>query len=220
VQAVADLDRTLPFPNMRQYEPLGAMRVTIQKFYRVNGGSTQFRGVVPDIILPDRLGHLKSGEQYLDHSLPWDTVDATDYVPWNRQPQAKNELKAKSARRVATEESFITISRDGARAKERMENTRQSLNIEDIRRERQEAKKLQKEMPGWHEEEAATAGKEKNPVGAEEKRRLWLLEVNEDPYTREAMAILEDLAGVVPAIAQPASSPEANRSSYSRPRPR
>jgi carboxyl-terminal processing protease len=219
VQAVADLDRTLPFPNMRQYEPLGAMRVTIQKFYRVSGGSTQFRGVVPDIILPDRLGHLKSGEQYLDHSLPWDTVAATDYAPWS-QLQAKSELKAKSARRVATEETFIAISRDGARAKERMENTRQSLNIEDIRRERQEAKKLQKEMPGWHDEEAATAGKEKNPVGAEEKRRLWLLEVNEDPYTREAMAILEDLAGVVPAIAQPASSPEANRSSYSRPRPR
>ena len=221
VQAVVDLDRTIPFPNMIQYAPLGAMRVTIQKFYRVSGASTQYRGVVPDIVLPDRLGHLKSGEQYLDHSLPWDTVEATAYTPWNRQPQGKSEIKAKSARRIATGEAFIAISRDAAQAKERMENTLQSLNINDIRRERNEAKKLQKEIPGWHEEEVAAPGAQKNSAaGAEEKQRLWLREVDEDPYTREAMAVLNDMAGITPAIAQPAALPEADRSIYSRPRPR
>jgi carboxyl-terminal processing protease len=102
-----------------------------------------------------------------------------------------------------------------------MENTLQSLNINDIRRERNEAKKLQKEIPGWHEEEVAAPGAQKNSAaGAEEKQRLWLREVNEDPYTREAMAVLDDMAGITPAIAQPAALPEADRSIYSRPRPR
>jgi carboxyl-terminal processing protease len=221
VQAVVDFDRTLPFSNMKQYAPLGAMRVTIQKFYRVSGASTQSRGVVPDILLPDRLGHLKSGEQYLDHSLPWDTVDATAYVSWNRQPQPKNVFKSKSAQRVAADAAFIAITQDGARAKERMENTRQSLNIDDIRRERKEAKKLQQEMPGWHGEEPAAPGKESEPAaGAEEKLQRWLREVNEDPYAREAMAVLDDLAGLAPATAKPAANPEADRSIYSRSRSR
>lgn len=219
VQAVVDLDRSMPFPNMSQYTPLGAMRVTIQKFYRVSGASTQYRGVVPDIILPDRLGHLKSGEQYLDHSLSWDTVAATAYAPWNRPLQARSALKAKSASRVATEEAFIAIARDEARAKERMENTLQSLNIEEVRRERSEAKKLQKEMPGWHDEEGEAPDKEKgSALGSEEKHRLWLRDVNEDPYTREAMAVIADLAGVAPAEAPPAASSETDRSSYSRSR--
>ena len=221
VQAVVDLDRTLPFSSMKQFEPLGAMRVTIQKFYRVSGASTQYRGVVPDIILPDRLGHLKSGEQYLDHSLPWDTVDATVYVPWKHQPRAKSEIKVKSSRRVATDEAFISISRDAALAKERMENTLQSLNILDIRRERKAAKKMQKEMAGWHGEEPATSDEErKQAAGAEERLRLWLQEVKEDPYNREAMAVLNDLIGVAPTFAQPSGGTDAERSIYSRSRAR
>lgn len=221
VQAVVDLDRSLPFSSMKQYEPLGAMRVTIQKFYRISGASTQYRGIVPDIILPDRLGHLKSGEQYLDHSLPWDTVDATVYVPWNRQPMAKNEIKARSSRRVSAEEAFMAISRDGALAKERMENTLQSLNVDDIRRERKEAKKLQKEMSGWHgEEPTVPVEDQKKQFNAEEKQRFWLREVQEDPHNREAMAILNDLVGMSTASTQPAGWVETNRSSYSRSRSR
>jgi carboxyl-terminal processing protease len=102
-----------------------------------------------------------------------------------------------------------------------MENTRQSLNIDDIRRERKEAKKLQQEMPGWHGEEPAAPGKESEPAaGAEEKLQRWLREVNEDPYAREAMAVLDDLAGLAPATAKPAANPEADRSIYSRSRSR
>ena len=221
VQAVVDLDRTLPFPNMSQYTPLGAMRVTIQKFYRVSGASTQYRGIVPDIVLPDRLGHLKSGEQYLDHSLPWDTVDAVAFIPWNRQALAKSDLRTMSARRVASEEAFLAISRDEARARERMENTLQSLNIEEVRRERDEAKKLQQKMPGWHDEEAPASAKEKDSAaGPEEKHRLWLREVSEDPYAREAMAVLADLADTASGSAKPAALSDADRSSYSRPRQR
>jgi carboxyl-terminal processing protease len=58
----------------RRYDDLGALKATIQKFYRVDGGSTQYKGVVPDIILPSLFQNLKSGEQYLDYSLKWEQV--------------------------------------------------------------------------------------------------------------------------------------------------
>ena len=74
VQTILDLNNNIPFQNMEAYKPLGALKLTIQKFYRINGDSTQYRGVVPDIILPDVMSGLKTGEQYLDFALPWDTV--------------------------------------------------------------------------------------------------------------------------------------------------
>jgi len=216
VQAVVDLDRTLPFPNMNQYQPLGAMRVTIQKFYRVSGESTQFRGIVPDIILPDRLSHLKSGEQYLDHSLPWDTVEATSFRRWSPPTPAASAIKAKSDRRVASEEAFVKISEDAARAKVRMEKTVQSLNIDVMQREREEAKKLLQEDPEWHSEKAsAMKGKEGVTDTEEEKRRRWLREVNEDPYTLESIAILGDLLEPTEALTA-AEESRPDRSRYTR----
>jgi len=216
VQAVVDLDRTLPFPNMSQYQPLGAMRVTIQKFYRVSGASTQYRGVVPDVILPDRLSHLKSGEQYLDHSLPWDTVEATSFSRWNGAGPATPLLKSKSSQRVAGDEAFAKISEDAARAKQRMEKTLQSLNIDVVQREREEAKKLQREDPEWHAAEAA----EKKAGGAdaeEDRHKRWLREVSEDPYTLESMAILDDLLAPASALTA-AEDAGPDRSRYTRSR--
>jgi len=70
VQAVLDLDRFIRLRGMSQYMPLGAAKVTIQKFYRITGDSTQERGIIPDIILPSRLDGLESGEKYMDYLYP------------------------------------------------------------------------------------------------------------------------------------------------------
>src|SRR5690606_31588976 len=75
VQAVVDLDGYVS-PMAKSYSPLGALKITIQKFYRVNGSSTQYKGVTPDIILPDQFSHLESGEKFLDYSIPWGEVKA------------------------------------------------------------------------------------------------------------------------------------------------
>jgi len=216
VQAVVDLDRTLPFPNMSQYQPLGAMRVTIQKFYRVSGASTQYRGVVPDIILPDRLSHLKSGEQYLEHSLPWDTVEATTFKRWTGTPLATPTLKDLSNRRIASEEEFVKISEDAARAKQRMEKTRQSLNIDVVQQEREALKTLQQDDPDWHAGKAPE--KKGRPADAEEdKHERWLREVNKDPYTLESMAVLDDLLEPSPALTA-GEDTRPDRSLYTRSR--
>ena len=54
--------------------PLGALTLTVQKYYRITGASTQYQGVVPDIVLPDLYAYLDVGEKSQKYSLPWDTV--------------------------------------------------------------------------------------------------------------------------------------------------
>lgn len=185
VQAIIELDRRLPFRNMDEYKPLGALKVTIQKFYRVSGESTQFRGVVPDIILPDRLGHLKSGEQYSEHALPWDRVEPIDYEKWENAPLPIVELKNQSARRVATNEEFQRIITAAERARERSEQTERSLLIEEMRKQREEMQRLAEA------DEDMTGAAPHMPTG--ENPEDWRKEVAASPYIKEAQAILQDL---------------------------
>ncbi len=188
VQAIIELDRRLPFRNMAQYKPLGALKVTIQKFYRVSGASTQYRGVVPDIILPDRFGHLKSGEQYSEYSLPWDTVDPVAFRKWGSHSLAIGELQKRSAARVAADEEFRRISSDAARARERSENTRRSLHIDKLRLEREELNRLADTEPGEGEE---------SPHGdIDSDPENWIKRAAEDPYIRETQSVLTDLLGL------------------------
>lgn len=195
VQAIIDLDRTVPFRNMDLYKPLGALKLTTQKFYRVSGESTQYRGVVPDIVLPDRLGHLKSGEQYLDYSLPWDSVASTPFEIW---PGLKRidlpVIKRRSQQRVEASDDFRQITVDGAKAKKNQENTLQSLSLEEVRRERAEAKLLAEKVGNTMHGRLETPGEERQPrLSPEERRAAWEKKVLQDPYASEAMAILGDL---------------------------
>ncbi|ALC18184.1 periplasmic carboxy-terminal processing protease lipoprotein [Desulfuromonas soudanensis] len=193
VQAVIDLDRMVPFRNMDKYKPLGALKVTIQKFYRVSGDSTQYRGVVPDIVLPDRLKHLKSGEQYIDYSLPWDKVEGTNYSRWPKIGATIEELRAGSAARVSADKEFSAISEEARVAKERMDQSQQSLQIDDLRREREEARRLESEGKGLvspHGAVPAAGDKEESTVDSAD---AWIDELAEDPYVLEAQSVLDDM---------------------------
>jgi len=184
VQSIIDLDRGLPFRNMEQYKPLGALKVTIQKFYRISGASTQYRGVASDIILPDRFGHLKTGEKDIKYSLPWDTIAAVPFTPWPDRFDLP-QLQAASAKRVAADTDFQRISREAERAKIRSEETLRSLNIVDFRKERKELLKDEPEEDGG---EMAPHGKK----GADTVKE-WQTEVDKDPYIREASKVLGDM---------------------------
>jgi carboxyl-terminal processing protease len=66
----------------KKTEDLGTLKLTLQKFYRISGGATQLRGVVPDVVLPDRLEFLKFREKDNPNSLPWDEIPQASYSPW------------------------------------------------------------------------------------------------------------------------------------------
>lgn len=98
VQRPIPFGRPIDFYSTRT--EFGAVSLTFQKFYRVNGGSTQLKGVVPDIIMPDTYEYLKIREKDNPNSLPWDAIPQTDYQTWqgNTTSQLSEIIKKEQAR--------------------------------------------------------------------------------------------------------------------------
>jgi len=194
VQVIVDLDKSLTLRNMRQYMPLGALKMTTQKFYRVTGDSTQYRGVVPDIILPDRSRYNEYGERYLDNSLPWDRIDEVEHKEW--PPMDRASLDKNSQGRVAENEDFIEIVRISEAMGERIRDTRQSLLLADVVKERDDFQGLDV-TPHGDKGELVDDEDKKDAEEDEDKDRdpteKLIESVLEDAYAKEAMAILLDL---------------------------
>lgn len=199
VQAMIDLNQRVPFLNMGKYLPLGALKVTTQKFYRVTGESTQYRGIVPDIVLPDNLEHLETGEQYLDHSLPWDTVQEIPFRPWNKPVEDLDVLRRESDGRVNQDKDFASIVEQNQAALARREKTLQAIDLETVRKEWQESKaRLEADGGAPHGPMDKKEDKKAEELSKDEKQKRWIEELEEDPYTREAMDILMDMRKAAP----------------------
>ena len=141
VQTLIPLDPQMPigFPS----EPgAGNLKMTVQKFYRVAGGSTQQKGVVPDIVLPSVLDALDLGETTLPYYLPYDTVPAANYENFNLTTPYLNTLKAKSAARVAASTDFGYVKQDIAFYKKKVTDGTVSLNEDTRQKEQANVKQL------------------------------------------------------------------------------
>ncbi|HVU27438.1 MAG TPA: carboxy terminal-processing peptidase [Verrucomicrobiae bacterium] len=145
---VQDLNPLRPFIRQKIESPTndpGAVKITIRKFYRVSGASTQLKGVTPDIILPDRLSYLDGiGESSLDNPLSWDTIHAADYDKLNLIEPYLTELEKLSDARVATNKDFNYIREDIAELQKLQTNKTISLNEHVELKRREELKARQK----------------------------------------------------------------------------
>ena len=121
----------------------GALKLTIQQFYRVNGDSTQNLGVRSDVVLPSMWDHMEIGESFLDNALEFDRVSAAGFRPLRMaSPQVAAQLQTASAARVTADEEFARTLKRIARFEEDQKKTTVSLNEEVRRREREEVKAL------------------------------------------------------------------------------
>jgi len=137
VQTVAELDQYMP-PALRQYKA-GGLRLTIQKFYRVSGGSTQNRGVPPDISLPSLNDHLDMAESSLPNAMIYDQLPPAAYKPAGAvAAPLLARLRAASAKRVAAAPDFNFVKQDIALYLERKKEKAISLNYEKRLAERKE----------------------------------------------------------------------------------
>ncbi|MFZ4683669.1 MAG: carboxy terminal-processing peptidase, partial [Terrimicrobiaceae bacterium] len=144
VQTVLDLGRLMP-PFSLGSADAGALKLTIQKFYRVRGGSTQLNGVESDIILPSLTDNSEIGEGSLKHRMAYDEVAPVKIVDsMAATPLFLNELKARSAQRLGADPEFLYITEDMRRLKERLAENSISLNEKQRRNELAEDK-LRKE---------------------------------------------------------------------------
>lgn len=130
--------RSLNFVYDLDKDPLGYIQYTIQKFYRINGGSTQLKGVDADIKFPEIINAAKTGESFEDNALPWDKIPAASYQQAGHARDAVDELTKKHEERVAKDPEFIVVNEDIALRKERDERKYLSLNLAERQKENKE----------------------------------------------------------------------------------
>jgi carboxyl-terminal processing protease len=123
----------------------GAVKITIRKFYRVSGASTQLKGVMPDLVLPDVLNYsTQFGESSLENPLPWDTIPSVNYSKLNLVQSYLDELRRRSSARIATNQDFIYTRQDIDQFQKLQADKTASLNERERLKERQEADARQK----------------------------------------------------------------------------
>jgi carboxyl-terminal processing protease len=171
VQSLLDLGRQL-FQRFDNAPSLGAIKITMQQFYRPSGASTQLEGVKSDVVLPSITTHLPVGEGDLDHAIAFDRVPPARYTPEG----SVQWLRQRSAERVKANEKFAKVDGDIARYKRRKEEKTISLNEGEFARQ-------------WNEGKAAEEEEEKRLEESEFAKRPV---VKRDYYFDEAMNVAID----------------------------
>lgn len=204
VQKIIPLDRSSdPVGNIlagNNAKPIGSLKITVQKFYRINGGSTQLRGVTPDIILPDIYQYIDVGERRDKSALKWNEIPAASYTPW-RNPVNVKALAEASRKRVEANPSFQLITANAKRMKQRNDHQVYSLNEQAYRQQIDEANADSKKLKELQEKAtpyAITNLQEDLPQvnldeTTKEKNSRWLKDLQKDIYLTETVHIVMDM---------------------------
>ena len=197
VQNVIDLNQ---FVRGSTVGDLGALKTTTQKFYRINGGSTQLEGVHSDVVMPDKYAYLKMGERDIDNAMPFDKIDPANFEFWNKQANFDQAID-NSNKRIAANPQFKLIDENARWIDERDKENVYSLNIDQFRKEQmaiEEKAKKYKSITDYqntlqftslpYETEAM-----KKDQTLKEKRDRWHETLSKDIYVEEALNVLDDL---------------------------
>jgi carboxyl-terminal processing protease len=178
---------------------LGTVKLTLQKFYRISGGSTQLRGVSSDIVLPDLNEYSKIREKDNPDALPWDEIQKADYTPW-KYAYDLNVIKGMSDTRLKTNSAFNLIHDDAEWLNKESDKV-YSLNLDKYRTEQKQVKatykqietlsKLPKEMNVLALPQ--DAGKYAADKDKADRFQLWLKDRRTDIWLGEAVNVIDDM---------------------------
>ncbi|MCB0716649.1 MAG: carboxy terminal-processing peptidase, partial [Chitinophagaceae bacterium] len=197
---------------------LGTIKLTLQKFYRINGGSTQLKGVSSDIVLPDNLEYLKVREKDDADALPWDEIKKADYTAWNPGYNLQT-IQHLSELRLKNDPAFNIIQNDAAWLAKQY-SLPASLQLKKYRKD-QEAinatvaqmdalQKLRNEMNvSALPNEANRWADDKNK---QQRFEQWLDYLKTDIYLNQAVKVMDDMISQR-NIAQ-AQTSEENKKSF------
>ena len=197
VQNVIDLNQFVRNSSMGD---LGALKTTTQKFYRINGGSTQLNGVSSDIVMPDRYSYIKMGERDIDNAMAWDKIDAALYTTWERQNNFDTAI-ANSNKRMTNNKQLQLIDENAKWLFERSEVNTYSLQLKKFKEEQETleatTKKFKSIVDYKNELKFVSLPYERdaiqNDVTLKEKRERWHESLAKDIYVEEALNVLDDL---------------------------
>ncbi|WP_317898204.1 carboxy terminal-processing peptidase [Aurantibacillus circumpalustris] len=198
VQSFLNLDDFL----LKQFDtikPIGSVKITQQKFYRINGGATQLKGVTPDIELPDPYALIDRGEKEYENPMPWDEITRANYQEFTAINYSK--VIKNSHKRIATSPQFGLIETQSKEIKIKKDDTKYNLNLAAFRAEqkqlRDQNKKyedLRKEIKGFNalllDEDKLRLTDDTARLNRESK---WAQNIAKDLYIYEASNVLNDL---------------------------
>ena len=197
VQNVVDLNR---FLSNSTYGNLGALKITTDKFYRINGGSTQLEGVKSDVITPDRYSYVDVGERDEDNPMSWDQITPLIYTKWHGYLNY-NEVIKKSQDRVNNHPIFKLVDQDAKWVEQRQNDKSITLNyqqyVSELEADRTYSDQFDAVKEYNNKLKFTVAPAEQERIMADsifrEKRERWFSDLTADFYVEEAVNILDHL---------------------------
>ena len=202
VQNVLDLNRMV---RNNTNGDMGALKFTTQKFYRINGGSTQLEGVKSDVVVPDRYSYINVGEKDQENPLGWDKIEAADYTLWENYFDFSSTIE-KSKERMANNEQLKLIDQNAQWVKKIRDREIYSLNYDDykaaLKLNEEEAKRFEK-LSDYKTNLTFSSLPYENKLMAtdsvlKQKRERWHESLSQDVYIEEALNVLNDLKMTYP----------------------
>ena len=202
VQNVLDLNRMV---RNNTNGDMGALKFTTQKFYRINGGSTQLEGVKSDVVVPDRYSYINVGEKDQENPLPWDKIEPADYTLWENYFDYNSTIE-KSKERMANNEQLKLIDQNAQWVKKIRDREIYSLNYDDykatLKLNEEEAKRFDKLSDYKTNLTFKSLPYENKQMEIDsvlkQKRERWHESLSQDVYIEEALNVLNDLKMAYP----------------------
>jgi len=195
VQNVIDLNRII---SGGTHGDLGAVKLTTDKFYRINGGSTQLEGVKSDIIVKNQYSYIEMGEKDQDNPLACDSIEPASYRQWSNQINYDYAL-SQSAKRLKDNPYIQLVEKQARRIENQQDDFTYTLNYQDYLNEQEANRKISEKFNELKDykseltfEWTPEAGVDQDEVVKERKSR-WIESLQQDFYIDEAVSILEDL---------------------------
>lgn len=197
VQNVIPLDNIV---RSNEHGDLGAIKLTTQKFYRINGGSTQLEGVKSDIVVPDRYSYIDLGERDQSNPLGWDKISPADYEIWDGYIDFETAV-SNSKKRMEDNPQIKLIEENAKWLKEQQDEVTVSLSYDDYKIRDQEAQKRSDHFKSLREYDSKLTFESlkyetelftQDPL-LREKRNRWHKSLARDIYVEEAINVLRDL---------------------------
>jgi carboxyl-terminal processing protease len=199
VQRVFDMDKFIN-DAYDMYKPLGSVKITMQKFYRISGGSTQLRGVTPDIIIPDLYAYLKYGEKEEDFPMGWDEIPKAKYTEWTPAINYK-QVEDNSKKRIEAQNTFTVIDNEAKELKQESDNTMETLNLKKYQEQQQKFKDDKKSLDDMQKNatdmsisnltvDLSYIQSDSTKIA---RNTEWLKSLRKDIYVNEASKVTADL---------------------------
>lgn len=197
VQSFVNLDQFI-LPQFDTIKPIGEVKITMQKFYRINGGATQLKGVTPDVVLPDPYEFIDTGEKEMDFPMAWDEIPKANYIPYSLEV---SKIKKASDERVKKSQAFKLIETEAKEYKSKKDDTKYNIALDKFRNEQKQWREQNKKYEDLRKEikdfSAELLEQDKSKISADTARlgreTRWAKNIAKDIYIHEASNIVSGI---------------------------